>query len=55
LSTNVSGHPAHLAYAPDRRRWRQISSYAGGSETTIYVGEALEKMTVLRPRISLDT
>jgi RHS repeat-associated protein len=45
LTINGNGQAAQLAYAPDRSRWRQISSYAGGSETTIYVGEALEKMT----------
>jgi RHS repeat-associated protein len=45
LTINGNGQAAQLAYAPDRSRWRQISSYAGGSETTIYVGGLLEKMT----------
>ncbi len=34
-----------MSYAPDRSRWKQISTYAGGSETTIYVGGLLEKLT----------
>jgi RHS repeat-associated protein len=40
-----SGYSAQFSYAPDRSRWRQVSSYAGGSETTIYVGGLLEKLT----------
>jgi len=39
------GYSAQFAYAPDRSRWRQVSTYAGGTETTIYVGQLLEKLT----------
>src|SRR5690606_4572693 len=39
------GYSAQFAYAPDRSRWRQVSTYAGGTETTIYVGGVLEKLT----------
>jgi RHS repeat-associated protein len=39
------GYSAQFAYAPDRSRWRQVSSYAGGTETTLYVGGLLEKLT----------
>ncbi len=39
------GYSAQFAYAPDRSRWRQVSTYAGGTETTIYVGGLLEKLT----------
>ena len=43
------GYSAQFAYAPDRSRWRQVSSYAGGTETTVYVGGLLEKLsTALR-------
>jgi RHS repeat-associated protein len=31
--------------APDRSRWKQVSSYSGGTETTLYVGGLLEKLT----------
>jgi RHS repeat-associated protein len=40
-----NGYSAQFSYAPDRSRWRQVSSYAGATETTIYVGGLLEKMT----------
>jgi RHS repeat-associated protein len=39
------GYSATFSYTPDRRRWRQVSTYASGTETTIYVGEQLEKLT----------
>src|SRR5690606_26992403 len=42
---DAGGYSAQFAYAPDRSRWRQVSSYAGGTETTIYVGGLLEKLT----------
>jgi RHS repeat-associated protein len=47
LPTSItgSGQTAQFWYAPDRGRWKQVSSYAGGTETTIYVGGVLEKMT----------
>lgn len=36
---------AQFSYTPTRKRWRQSSSYSGGTETTIYVGGDLEKLT----------
>ncbi|HEU4878155.1 MAG TPA: RHS repeat-associated core domain-containing protein, partial [Gemmatimonadaceae bacterium] len=33
-------------YAPDRSRWRQLASYAGTSEETIYIGGMVEKVTL---------
>jgi RHS repeat-associated protein len=42
---SAGGYSAQFAYAPDRSRWRQVSTYAGGTETTIYVGGMLEKLT----------
>jgi RHS repeat-associated protein len=40
-----SDYAAQFDYAPDRSRWRQVSSYAGATETTIYAGGVLEKFT----------
>jgi RHS repeat-associated protein len=40
-----SGYSAQFDYAPDRSRWRQVSTYLGTTETTIYVGGLLEKLT----------
>ena len=40
-----NGYSAQFSYAPDRSRWRQVSSYSGATETTIYVGGLLEKFT----------
>jgi hypothetical protein len=37
------GYSASFRYTPDRQRWRQVSGYASGYETTIYVGGRLEK------------
>ncbi len=31
-------------YAPDRSRWKQVASYAGTSEQTIYIGGLVEKV-----------
>ena len=40
-----SGHHADFDYAPDRSRWRQVSTYSGATETTLYLGGLLEKFT----------
>ena len=32
-------------YAPDRSYWKQIAAYTGGTETTLYLGGTLEKVT----------
>ncbi len=44
-SLSAGGYTASFNYAPDRSRWRQVSTYAGATETTIYVGGLLEKLT----------
>ena len=44
-SLSAGGYTATFNYAPDRSRWRQISTYSGGNETTIYVGGLVEKLT----------
>lgn len=36
---------SQFSYTPDRRYWRQIANYSNGTETTIYVGGLLEKVT----------
>jgi RHS repeat-associated protein len=33
-------------YAPDRSRWKQVASYAGTTEQTIYIGGLVEKVTL---------
>jgi RHS repeat-associated protein len=36
---------SQFSYTPDRRYWRQDANYSTGSESTIYVGGLLEKVT----------
>lgn len=41
LPNTISGpssNSSQFFYAPDRARWKQVASYAGTSETTIYIG-----------------
>jgi len=45
-SINAAGQSSQFSYDPNRSRWRQIASYPTGTETTIYVGGLLEKVTV---------
>ncbi len=33
-------------YTPDRARWKQVASYGGTAETTIYIGGMIEKVTL---------
>jgi RHS repeat-associated protein len=40
------GSSAQFYYTPGRGRWKQVANYAGTSETTIYVGGILEKVTL---------
>ncbi|HSC08278.1 MAG TPA: FG-GAP-like repeat-containing protein [Steroidobacteraceae bacterium] len=37
---------SQFLYAPDRSRWKQVASYAGTAETTIYIGGLIEKVTL---------
>jgi RHS repeat-associated protein len=39
------GNTSSFAYGPDRQRWRQVATTAGSTETTIYVGGLMEKVT----------
>jgi hypothetical protein len=40
----ITRNGAQFDYAPDGQRWRQVSSYASGNETTIYVAGLLEEL-----------
>jgi len=42
---SASGYTASFNYAPDRSRWRQIATYTGSTDTTIYVAGLVEKLT----------
>ena len=41
-----NGQTSDFWYAPDRSRWKQVATYSSGTETTIYVGGLMEKVTV---------
>jgi RHS repeat-associated protein len=41
-----SSNSSQFFYGPDRKRWKQVASYGGTSEQTIYVGGMLEKVTL---------
>ena len=39
------GAQSQFSYTPDRSRWRQVATGAGSSETTVYIGGLMEKIT----------
>jgi RHS repeat-associated protein len=39
------GESSRLWYGPDRQRWKQVATQSGTTETTLYVGGLLEKLT----------
>lgn len=39
------GVSSQFFYGPDRARYKQIGNYSGGTETTLYIGGVLEKLT----------
>jgi RHS repeat-associated protein len=41
-----SNNSSQFFYGPDRARWKQVASYGGTSEQTIYVGGLVEKVTL---------
>jgi len=43
--TQGSSYSSQFAYTPDRRRWQQVATYGAITETTIYLGGILEKVT----------
>ncbi len=36
-------YQSQFSYGPNHQRWKQVASYANGTETTLYVGGLLEK------------
>jgi RHS repeat-associated protein len=42
---NGAGASSQFWYTPERRRWKQVAQSPAGTETTIYVGGQLEKVT----------
>jgi RHS repeat-associated protein len=42
----AAGYSSQFFYTPDRARWKQLASYGGTPETTIYVGGLIEKVTL---------
>lgn len=42
----AGSNSSQFFYAPDRSRWKQVASYAGAGETTIYIGDLMEKTTI---------
>ncbi len=36
-------YQSQFSYGPDHQRWKQVASYANGTETTFYVGGLLER------------
>src|SRR5690606_22226940 len=40
------GDSSQFFYGPDRSRWKQVATYGGTPETTIYIGNLMEKVTV---------
>lgn len=47
LQATVDGstYQSQFFYGPNHKRWKQISTYSNGTETTLYVGGLLEKVT----------
>lgn len=41
-----AGDTSQFFYAPDRSRWKQAATYGGTTETTVYIGNLIEKVTV---------
>lgn len=41
-----SGYASQFFYAPDRSRYKQQASYGGTSETALYIGGLMEKVTL---------
>jgi len=42
----AAGQFSQFWYGPNRNRWKQVATYPSSTETTIYVGGILEKVTV---------
>ena len=44
-TVNGSTYQSQFSYGPAHQRWKQIGTYTNGTETTLYVGGLLEKVT----------
>jgi RHS repeat-associated protein len=44
-SCTGQSNSSQFFYAPDRSRWKQVAKYGGTTETTIYIGGLIEKVT----------
>ncbi len=44
--TASGSQSSQFFYAPDRSRWKQVASYGGTAEQTIYIGGLIEKVTL---------
>lgn len=44
--SRLGGDASQFYYAPDRSRWKQAATYGGTAETTVYIGNLIEKVTV---------
>jgi RHS repeat-associated protein len=42
----TSSFSTQFSYAPDRSRWKQVATYSGATETTLFIGGLLEKHSV---------
>jgi RHS repeat-associated protein len=45
MSNNALSSSSQFSYDHNHQRWKQVASYSGAPETTVYVAELLEKMT----------
>ncbi|MCC7258474.1 MAG: RHS repeat-associated core domain-containing protein [Gammaproteobacteria bacterium] len=45
LTLALGTYSSQFAYTPQRQRWKQVAVYAGTTETTLYLGGMLEKVT----------
>lgn len=43
--TAPGGISSQFSYGPSGNRWKQTATYSGGSETTVYIGGLMEKVT----------
>jgi RHS repeat-associated protein len=46
LITSSGSNSSEFFYTPDRSRWKQVASYDGTAENTIYIGGLIEKVTM---------
>lgn len=46
LISRPGGDSSQFYYAPDRSRWKQAATYGSTAETTVYIGNLVEKVTV---------